>query len=354
MREILQSTINFYSKGRPMKKLKLFLGAAAVLMVALSNQPVNAQKTLKFNFFPPAKDPAFPMVFKPYMDQVSKNSAGTVKIDSFPGGSLGRNPRQQFKMVADGVFDIAMAIPAYTPGRFADRGMFELPGLFKDAVEASTTIWRMYERGKLKGFEKMQPLMFGGVSQYLIHTVKPIKSLADIKGLKIRAGSPVHSATIKALGAVPIGMPAPAAAENLSRGVLNGASFEWFATKAFRVFDVTSHHYEAVLGVNYLVLTMDKKNFDGLPGAAKQAFIKFGREGLSRKFGGLHLAINTKIRKAAEKDPKHTVIDPSGADVAKLAAIRKKVRDGWAKQTPNGTKMLADAKAILAEIRAGK
>ena len=63
MREILQSTINFYSKGRPMKKLKLFLGAAAVLMVALSNQPVNAQKTLKFNFFPPAKDPAFPMVF---------------------------------------------------------------------------------------------------------------------------------------------------------------------------------------------------------------------------------------------------------------------------------------------------
>jgi TRAP-type C4-dicarboxylate transport system substrate-binding protein len=179
-----------------MKKIRILMGAVACLAVSLSVQPSYAQNTLKFNFFPPGKDPAYGKIFKPYMDQVTKSSAGTLKIDSFPGGSLGRNPRQQFKMVADGVFDIAWGIPSYSPGRFADRGLFELPGLFKDAVEASATIWRMYVKGKLGGYEKMQPLMFGGVSQYLIHSGKPIRNLADLKGMKIRAGGPVHSATI--------------------------------------------------------------------------------------------------------------------------------------------------------------
>lgn len=333
---------------------RILLGAAACLATVLLAHPVAAQKTLKFNFFPPSKDPAYGKVLKPYMDRVAQTSGGVVKIDSFPGGSLGRNPRQQLKMVADGVFDITFAIPAYTPGRFPDRGLFELPGLFKDAVEASTTIWRMYARGKLKGYENMQPLSFGGVSQYLIHSSKPIKSLSDLKGMKIRAGGPVHSATIKALGAVPIGMPAPSAAEALSRGILDGASFEWFATRAFRIIDVTNHHYEAVLGANYAAIVMDKENFDGLPSAAKDAFMKYGQETLARQFGGLHLKINTALRKAAEMDPKHTVIDPSGADVAKLAAIRKRVWDGWVDKTPNGQAMLADANAILADIRAGK
>lgn len=333
---------------------QVLIGTAACLMMALTVHPAAAQKTLKFNFFPPGKDPAFGKVFEPYMKQVTADANGGIKIDSFPGGSLGRNPRQQFKMLGDGIFDITWAIPAYSPGRFADRGLFELPGLFKDAVEASTTIWRMYVRGKLKGYEGMQPLMFGGVSQYLIHSPKPIKNLADLKGKKIRAGGPVHSATIKALGAVPIGMPLTSAAESLSRGILDAASFEWFAAKAFRIMDVTSHHYEAVLGANYAVLAMDKKNFDGLPAAAKAAFRKHGEETLARKFGGLHLKLNTLFRQMAEKDPKHTVIDPSGADIAALDRIRKSVVDDWLKKTPGGSQMLADARSILADIRAAK
>jgi TRAP-type transport system periplasmic protein len=129
------------------------------------------------------------------------------------------------------------------------------------------------------------------------------------------------------LGGVAIGMPLTTAAESLSRGILGGASFEWFAAKAFRIMDVTNHHYEAVLGANYAVLVMDKKKFDGLPDAAKKAFKQHGQEGLARKFGGLHLKLNTLFRKMAEKDPEHTVVDPSGADVATLAVMRKSVMD---------------------------
>jgi len=68
----------------------------------------------------------------------------------------------------------------------------------------------------------------------------------------------------------------------------------------------------------------------------------------------MHLKLNGMFRKMAEKSLKHTVIDPSGADVATLAKMRKSVIAGWLKSTPNGAQMLADARAILAEVRAKK
>jgi TRAP-type C4-dicarboxylate transport system substrate-binding protein len=257
-------------------------------------------------------------------------------------------------MLSGGVFDITWAIPAYTPGKFPDRGLFELPGLFKDAHEASATIWRMYEKGLLPGYEELHPLAFGGVSPYGIHSGKKIESIDDLRGLKIRAGGPVHSATIKALGATPIGMPITSAAESLSRGVLDAAETEWFGVKAFRFYDVTKYHFELSLGSNYAVLTMDKKRFDSLPANAREALDSLGGEKLSRQFGMLHLNLAKAIRGAAEKDPGHYVVYPSDADLKKLAAVQRSVIDDWAAKTPSGAKMLSDLRAVLKDVRAGQ
>lgn len=328
--------------------------ATTIAAFALGAGSAAAQETLKFNFFPPPADVAYGKVFEPYVNAASQASKGTIKIESFPGGTLGRDPRQQLKMLADGVFDITWAIPAYTPGKFPDRGLFELPALFKDALESSATIWRMYEKGLLPGYDDFHPLAFGGVSPYGIHSAKPIKSIDDLKGMKIRAGGPIHSATIKALGAAPIGMPITSAAESLSRGVLDAAETEWFGVKAFRFYDVTQYHFELPLGSNYAVLTMDRKKFDGLPAAAKEALDSLGGAKLSRQFGTLHLNVAKAIRAGAEKDSGHHVIEPSADDLAKLASIQKAVIDEWVAKTPNGAKMLADLHSVLNEVRAGQ
>ena len=138
----------------------LSIGLAVIVVIS---GPAQAQKKLKFNFFPPVAETNYGSVLVPYLEKVAEASQGTISVDSFPGGSLGKNPRLQLKMMADGVFDITWAVAAYTPGRFPDNGVMELPGLFKTSQEASVTLWRLYDKGLLRGFDKIKVLGFGGL-----------------------------------------------------------------------------------------------------------------------------------------------------------------------------------------------
>lgn len=315
--------------------------------------PAEAQKKLKFNFFPPVAETNYGSVLVPYLDKVAEASQGTISIDSFPGGSLGKNPRLQLKMMADGVFDITWAVAAYTPGRFPDNGVMELPGIFKTSQEASVTLWRLYDKGLLRGFDKIKVLGFGGLPPYLIHSSKPIKSLDDLRRLKVRAGGPIHGAMISGLGATPVGMPSPTIAENISRGTLDAASIDWIGADAFRILDVTKYHYEAELGSNVLMLVMDKEKFDGLPAEARAAFDKFGGEHLSRDLGTHMDAEVIRHLTRIKKDPEHSLITPQGADLASLNAIKQEVIAGWLSDTRNGEKTLAAARSIVADVRDG-
>lgn len=129
------------------------LSVVGLTVLVIISGPAEAQKKLKFNFFPPAAESNYGNVLIPYLEKVADASQGTISIESFPGGSLGKNPRLQLKMMADGVFDITWAVAAYTPGRFPDNGVMELPGIFKTSREASVTLWRMYEKGLLRGLD---------------------------------------------------------------------------------------------------------------------------------------------------------------------------------------------------------
>jgi TRAP-type C4-dicarboxylate transport system substrate-binding protein len=68
---------------------------ATAASVAFAAGAGHAEETLKFNFFPPPADSAYGKVFQPYMEAASKASNGGISIQSFPGGTLGRDPRQQ-------------------------------------------------------------------------------------------------------------------------------------------------------------------------------------------------------------------------------------------------------------------
>ena len=65
---------------------------------------------------------------------MNKDSGGTLDIQTFPNGALGRNPGLQSKMLQDGVADIAWVIPSYTPGVYLDDDVFELPNIIQDST----------------------------------------------------------------------------------------------------------------------------------------------------------------------------------------------------------------------------
>lgn len=98
-----------------MKHLFKSLFLAATLACGVATAQTVQTVTLKLASFEPATAPITGGVLKPWADDVMKASGGTLKIDIFPGGTLGRNPLQQLKLVQDGVADLTWTVPGYTP-----------------------------------------------------------------------------------------------------------------------------------------------------------------------------------------------------------------------------------------------
>lgn len=325
----------------------------SVALVALTGAVDAKTLTLKYAYFGGPKSPTYAKVSLPWIKDVVAASKGTIKIDAFPGGTLGRNPRVQVKLVLDGVTDMAFIVPSYTPGRFPDNEVMELPGLINSSLESGIAIWRLYEKGLLRGYDKFKVLMLVTTHPYTIHTKFPVKRISDLKGKKLRAGGPVAGATIRALGAIPVGMPIPAVAQNISKGIISGSASDWNVLYAFRIVDVARHHYMGVLGTVPIGIIMKKERWDSLPAAAKAAFDKYSGEALARRNGKINIKVQSTLEAKTRKNAKHTFVDLDPAARKKWADTVNPVINQWANKHPKGKTLLSALKKELAAIRAG-
>jgi TRAP-type transport system periplasmic protein len=341
-----------------LKKIIIGLAISGVAISAAWDTQA-APKKLKFAIFTPAKEPTYPNVFVPFAKDATRDSGGTIQIDLFPGGALGKNPRSQLKLALDGVVDMSWIIPSYTAGRFPDNGVFELPGLFKNVHESANTVWHMYKKGMLRGFEKVHVISLFQNHPYYVFTKKKVAKLSDLKGMKIRAAGPVFGASIKAVGAAAVGMPAPAIAENISRGVIDGSTLEFNGYFAFRIKDAAPYTLQAhdgggLFGTASLATVMNKKVFDGLPDQARKSIIKNGGLATTRRFVKTHDGGDVHLEGLVKKIP--------NLHINRLSAAEQKIFDGkmatviqdWVKKHPRGKELLAAVRAEVKAIRAGK
>lgn len=328
--------------------------SALVAVLAITGSAQSQEVTLRMSAFIPAQAPTFAQVMKPWADAINAEGKGILKIDAYPGGTLGGNPGLQPKMVTDGVADIALVIPAYSPGRFPDNDVMELPRLVNNSTESSMAIYRLYKRGLLRGYDDFYVVMLTTTNPYAIHTRRPVKAMGDLKGMKLRAGGPVSSAALRALGVAPVGMPITEVAENVSRGVIDGSGGDWDVMYSFRIIEAAKHHYMAnVLGTVPVAVLMNKKVYDGLPANAKALIDKHSGEQMSKKFGAVHDGVQAKRHAETVAASDHTMVFPSDEDLKKWDATMAPVIGEWVKNHPNGAALYAAVKEELAKIRAG-
>ena len=309
---------------------------------------------LKFSIFSPDKEITYQTVFKPFADAVNKETNGAVEIELFPNGALGRSPLQQAQMVLDGVADMAWIIASYTPGRFQENEVFELPGLFRDLQEATLVFTRLVGSGKIKGYEDFYPIALFGTAPYSLHARTPINSIADIKGKKIRTSGALEGETIKALGAVPIGMPVTEVPEAISRGTIDGTTSHPAPLVDFGISKVTSHHYFTRLGVVPLTVLMNRKKFDSLPKSAQDAISKYSGEWTAARFNQYVGDYNEKVIKDLQADPKRKVVLPTQAERDAMQPAFKSVIDTWVAKSPRHRELLALVEAEIVKVHAGR
>ena len=239
---------------------------AAALQLANSGSADAEPITLRLHTFNSPKAIAVQQFLLPWAKEIEKRSEGRAVVQVYPAMQLGGRPSDLYAQARDGVVDIAWTLPGYTAGRFPLTEVFEMPFVCGDAIATSQALTEFHGKHLQDEYGDTHPLVFHAAAAGHIHTTgKQVLTLEELAGLKIRAPSQASAEILKALGAVPVGMPVPQVYEALSRGVVEGALLPWTIMRPFRLHEVTGFHTEVSLVCPLFVMTMNRARYEGLP-----------------------------------------------------------------------------------------
>lgn len=281
--------------------------------------------TLKIHHFLPATAPIQVKVLEPWCQKITQASANRIKCNIFPAMQLGGTAPQLYDQVKDGVVDIIWTIPGYTPGRFLVTEIFELPFMMSTPEATSRALWEFQARFNAAEFREVKPLAFhmNGPGNFYTKT-KPIQSLADFKGMKMRGATRQTTRMLAALGATPVGMPLPAVTDALSKGVIDGALTPYEVVQATKMHELTRFTTESDPSFNAVyaqafVLAMNRAKYASLPDDLKKVIDDNTGADFSAWVGKMIHEADVPGRKLVEQagNPIHTL------PVAELQAWKK-------------------------------
>ncbi|MCI4666455.1 MAG: TRAP transporter substrate-binding protein [Neomegalonema sp.] len=342
---------------------RAFLKTSAVAGAALaapaiftSNRAHAAEVTLRLHQFLPAQANVPKNILGPWADKIAKESEGRIKIERYPSMQLGGKPPGLIDQAIDGVADIVWTVSGYTPGRFPRAEVFELPFTMTNAEAVSRAYWELAQGTMMDSdFKDFKVLGLWVHGPGVIHSNKPIRKVADLDGVKLRAPTRITNILFKKLGATPIGMPVPAIPEALSKGVVDATIIPWEVVGALKVAELVENHTEFgddTLYTTTFIFAMNKERYAGLPDDLKK--VMDDNSGLEfSAFAGKQMQIDDAPSREAALDRGNNIIELSSDEVAEWKEASKDIAASWAKEMDDkgldGSGLLAKAKELIAK-----
>ncbi|MEI8323862.1 MAG: TRAP transporter substrate-binding protein [Betaproteobacteria bacterium] len=330
---------------------------ALLATLALTAATANAQEVvLKVHHFLAPGATSQKLLLGPWCDKVNKESNNRIKCQIYPAMQLGGTPPQLFDQAKDGVADIIWTVPTYQAGRFQKSEVFELPFMTKTAKGGSRAFWEYVQKNSLDEFKGVHLILAHVHDGAQLHFAsKQVKTLEDLKGLKIRAPTRIGSRMLAALGATPIQMPAPQVTESISKGVVDGASLPWEVVPSLKVQEVTKFSTETAPGQRKMsntifVVAMNEAKYNSLPADLKKVIdANSGVEASAWAGEVWDSTIEPGRKPALERG--NTIYALSSAEYARWEKATEAVAQEWIKDSDakgaDGKKLLEAARALL-------
>lgn len=327
----------------------------SALALALAAWSVQAQEvTLKVHFHLPPTSFANTLFITPWCEKVAKESNQRIKCQIYPSMQLGGTPAQLYEQVRDGVADVVWTLPGYTAGRFPSMEAFELPFMMVDAEATSKALWEYAQLHGQTEFKDVKPLAFHVHGPGVFHMAgKPIRSMADLRGLKLRAPTRLTNKYLAMLGATPVSMPVPQVGDALSKGVIDGAVVPYEVVPSVKIHELAKFHSETdsaepALYTSTFVFAMNKAKYESLPSDLKRVIDHNSGLALSGQIGRAFMQADQEGKKLTARN--QTNVIPS-TELAQWKAIGNKLAADWVAEMNarglNGAKMLDDARALI-------
>lgn len=242
----------------------------------------HAQTTLRFsNFFPqPHKNS---LLMEQWCKEVEKRTNGKVKINYYPGGTLTPAP-QTYDSVVKGIADIGESVLGYTRGKFPLSEVVDLPLGIKSGYVASKLADAYYKKFTPKEFDEVKVMYLHAHGPGILHTRKPVRTLEEMKGMKIRASGLVTK-IVQALGGAPVGTPMGETYDVLSKGVADGAMAPYEALEGWKWGEVIKYSTEdwSAAYTDMMFVVMNKAKWNALPPDVQQTIAKINEEWVDKQ-----------------------------------------------------------------------
>jgi TRAP-type C4-dicarboxylate transport system substrate-binding protein len=214
-----------------------------------------------------------------FCEEIKKRTNGRVEIAYYDGGTL-LNPVKMYDGIVTGIADIGVSHIDYTRGRFPVMEMFDLPLGFPSGWVASQTSNDFFNKFKPAEWNDVHVLYVNTSGPLILETVnKRVKTLKDMKGLKIRAVG-VMSDVIKALGGLPVPLQMPDVYDALRRNVIDGVTVDLSTLKFWKFAEVIKYvTLDWQLGTGYtFYCVMNKAKWNALPPDIQKIFSEVASE----------------------------------------------------------------------------
>jgi len=316
-----------------MKKRLFFTGLILVLSFLTSAIGVyGAEKpyVLRVSSFVSAIHHINRNMFEPFIKEVETESKGKIKCEFYVAEALGK-AKDHADLAKTGIADVVFIVQSYTPGRFSLSTVTELPFTFPNSTEASEATWKLYKSHLYKQYTDFHVLFLGNTSGYVIGSrTTPLRTLQEMKGVKIRTSGGYITKSFEALGITPVPMPGVEIYTSVERGLIEGYVGPYASLPGYRLEEVTKFITELNLGNLCIAMLMNKNTYEKLPDALKKVVNKAG-EHARRNISASYDSEDGKAKEMMMKKGIEVIV-PSQGEMKRIYAAGMKVWKQWVQE----------------------
>ncbi len=210
---------------------------------------------------------------------VKERTKGALDIEVHAGGALGYKGPEMLKVIKDGMVPIGEMLLGYVAGTEPLMDFSTMPFLVADEAGAAKlgAVARPYiEKVYDKWNQKMLYWQFWPGAG--IYSQKPIHSIDDLKGLKIRTFNAVSTEWVKAAGGNPVSMPWGDVYMAMSTGAIDAVITSTTSGADGKFWEVMKYYTRLNFTFGYSAVTANKNAWAKLPEDVKKVVLKTAKE----------------------------------------------------------------------------
>ncbi len=291
--------------------LVLVLSGCSPAATPASSQPVGSSTAapaptsqapieLRFSDHNPPTGRIAVKYIEPWAREIEKASKGRIKITMYFGETLNKGT-ESIAAVTGGITDLAWVVHGFYSGKFPLSDVMTLPfigapeGNYQGRQLSSAAINSIIYQDLYDNMPEIQAeyqgmkLLYNHVSMpyFLSTTKKPVRTMEDLKGMKIRELGGPPTDMWKLLGANPMMLNSADIYDSASKGVIDGAALQWSLIGTFRFYEVFKYYTDMGTTLGTFSVVMNQNTWNKLTPDLQQAVMS-----VSGKWGAEYAGTN--------------------------------------------------------------